>query len=253
MNWKDWLRRIGGWVLNHLPIEGRLSYAQEGEDLVLARILGANTSTGFYVDVGAHHPTRFSNTYYFYRRGWRGLNVDALPGTARLFQSMRSRDVTVECGVAGQAGVMTYFVFNEPALNTFSGEEAARKNRHPYQIVNKLQISVLTLKEILDKHVPPGVTIDFMTIDVEGLDHEVVCSNDWSRYRPRLVLVELLNVGIDNIIGHPTTQFLWQQGYRPVAKTLNTVFFVHAEVVPGQSGFFNPPQNKPAQAMVSGE
>jgi hypothetical protein len=112
---------------------------------------------------------------------------------------------------------------------------------------------VQTLKEILDKHVPPGVTIDFMTIDVEGLDHEVICSSDWSRYRPRLVLVELLNVGIDHVFDHPTTQFLRQQGYRPVAKTLNSVFFVHAEGIPGQPGFCNPPQKQPAQAMVSEE
>src|SRR5437016_1307579 len=105
----NWLRCVGRWLRNRLPIGGRLSYAQEGEDLVLARILETNTSSGFFVDIGAHHPTRFSNTYYFYRRGWRGINVDALPGTASLFQRMRPRDVTVECGVGVQAGVMTYF------------------------------------------------------------------------------------------------------------------------------------------------
>ena len=140
----DWLRCVGRWLRDRLPIGGRLSYAQEGEDLVLARILGTNTSPGFFVDVGAHHPTRFSNTYYFYRRGWRGINVDALPGTASLFQRARPRDVTVECGVGAQAGVMTYFVFNEPALNTFSEQEAHKKDRHPYHIVNRLQIPVVT-------------------------------------------------------------------------------------------------------------
>ena len=228
----DWLRCVGRWLRNRLPIGGRLSYAQEGEDLVLARILGTNTSAGFFVDVGAHHPTRLSNTYYFYRRGWRGINVDALPGTASLFQRMRPRDVTVECGVGAKAGVMTYFVFNEPALNTFSEQEAHKKDRNPYHIVNTLQIPVVTLTEILDKHLPVGVTIDFMTIDVEGFDHEIVCSNDWNRYRPRVVLVELLNTGIENLASHPTAQLLHQHGYRSFAKTFNTFFFVHNEAFP---------------------
>lgn len=228
----DWFRCVGRWLRDRLPIGGRLSYAQEGEDLVLARILGTNTSPGFFVDVGAHHPTRFSNTYYFYRRGWRGINVDALPGTASLFQRARPRDVTVECGVGAQAGVMTYFVFNEPALNTFSEQEAHKKDRHPYHIVNRLQIPVVTLTEILDKHLPVGVTIDFMTIDAEGFDHEIVCSNDWKRYRPRVVLVELLNTGIENLASHPTAQLLHQQGYRSFAKTLNTFFFIQNEAFP---------------------
>jgi FkbM family methyltransferase len=225
----EWLRGFGRWLRDHIPIGGRLSYAQEGEDLVLARILGSNSSSGFFVDVGAHHPTRLSNTYYFYRRGWRGINVDALPGTASLFQRMRPRDVTVECGVGVKAGVMTYFVFNEPALNTFSEHEAHKKDRYPYHIVTTLQIPVMTLTEILDKHLPIGMAIDFMTIDAEGFDHEIVCSNDWNRYRPRVVLVELLNAGIENLASHPTAQLLHQQGYRSFAKTFNTVFFVHNE------------------------
>ena len=228
----EWLRGFGRWLRDRLPIGGRLSYAQEGEDLLLARILGTNGSPGFFVDVGAHHPTRFSNTYYFYRRGWRGINVDPLPGTERLFHRMRPRDVTVECGVGPHAGVMTYFVFNEPALNTFSEPEAHKKDRHPYHIVKTLQIPVVTLREILDKNLPIGAIIDFMSIDAEGFDHEIVCSNDWNRYRPRVVLVELLNTGIENLASHPTAQLLHQQGYRSFAKTFNTVFFVHNEAFP---------------------
>ncbi len=79
----DWLRRAGHWLRDYVPIGGQLSYAQEGEDLVLARLFGNQVESGFFVDIGAHHPVRYSNTYYFYRRGWTGLNVDALPGTAK--------------------------------------------------------------------------------------------------------------------------------------------------------------------------
>jgi FkbM family methyltransferase len=219
-------------IRDHLPI-GRLAYSQEGEDLVLARILGGGESkTGFFVDIGAHHPTRFSNTYYFYRRGWRGINVDALPGTRKLFQRLRPRDITVECGVGLLEGSLKYFAFNEPALNTFSEQEAIKKECSPYHIVNTFQIPVVTLKQILDENLPSGVQIDFMTVDVEGFDHEVISSNDWNLYRPRVVLVELLNTELQDLKGHPTAQILLNNNYRAIAKTLNTYFFAANEAFP---------------------
>jgi len=215
-----------------LPI-GRISYSQEGEDLVLARILGdVKERAGFFVDIGAHHPARFSNTYYFYRRGWRGINVDALPGTKKLFERMRPRDITIECGVGSREGTLKYFMFNEPALNTFSEQEAKKKDLPPYHITRTMHIPVVTLRSLLEQHLPKGTQIDFMSIDVEGFDHEVVVSNDWDLYRPRVLLVELLNTGLQNIEFHPTTQTLLRHNYRPIAKTFNTFFFVANEAFP---------------------
>ena len=226
------ISKLKSLIRDFVPI-GRLSYAQEGEDLVLARILGElGITTGFFVDIGAHHPARFSNTYYFYRRGWRGINVDALPGTKRLFQRMRSRDITIECGVGSQEGVLKYFAFNEPALNTFSEQEAKKKDRPPYHIINTIQIPVVTLKQILDEHLPHGTKIDFMTIDAEGFDHEIIISNDWALYRPRVLLVELLNTDIQNLDTNPTAQVLKSHNYRIMAKSFNTFFFVANEAFP---------------------
>jgi len=228
----EWLTRLGRRLRDYVPL-GRLSYAQEGEDLLLARILEKiGLASGFYVDIGAHHPALFSNTYYFYRRGWRGINVDALPGTKKLFQRMRPRDITIECGVGAKAEVLRYFSFNVPALNTFSEQEAQRKNRPPYRIIDTLQIPVRPLKDILDEQLPRGTQIGFMTIDVEGLDHEVIASNDWVRYRPRVLLVELLNADIRCLDANPTVQLLNRHDYRIVAKSLNTFFFVANEAFP---------------------
>ena len=226
------IRRLGRWLRNYIPF-GRISYSQEGEDMVLARILAEmSVGKGFFVDIGAHHPTRYSNTYYFYRRGWRGINVDALPGTKRLFSRMRPRDITIECGVGSQPGVMTYFAFDEPALNTFSAPEAERKNRAPYHIVETFQIPVVTLQQILKEHLPDDTDIDFMTIDAEGFDHEIVASNDWAKYRPRVLLVELLTTELGQLDVHPTAKFLCENGYRIIAKTFNTFFFVANEAFP---------------------
>lgn len=224
------VRSLGKWLRDYIPF-GRISYAQEGEDMVLARIFAKlSVSKGFFVDIGAHHPTRYSNTYYFYRRGWRGINVDALPGTKRLFTRMRPRDTTIECGVGSQPGVMTYYAFNEPALNTFSASEAERKNRAPYRIVENIRIPVVTLQHIFEEYLPTGTNIDFMTIDAEGFDHEIVISNDWTKYRPRIILIELLTTELGQVNSHPTAQFLYENGYHLIAKTFNTFFFVENEI-----------------------
>lgn len=79
------------------------SYAQEGEDMILHRIF-ERQSVGFYVDVGAHHPFRFSNTYLFYQKGWRGINIDAMPNSMRLFNRFRPRDINLECGISKGGG-----------------------------------------------------------------------------------------------------------------------------------------------------
>lgn len=206
------------------------SYSQEGEDLLLARIFEElQVETGFFVDIGAHHPKRFSNTYYFYRRGWCGINVDPMPGSKRMFERARPRDITVECGVGAKAGGLEYFSFNEPALNTFSATEARKKDVPPYRLVERLQIPVMPLGPLLDEHLPEGTRIDFMTIDVEGFDHEVIASNDWNRYRPRVILIELLNTRIEDVEAHPTSRLLHAHNYRLFAKTLNTCFFVADE------------------------
>ena len=225
----DWLRCVGRWLRNRLPIGGRLSYAQEGEDLVLARLFEVEDGPGFFVDIGAHHPVRYSNTYYFYRRGWTGLNVDALPGTANLFRRMRPKDITVECGIGAKEGFLTYFAFNDPALNTFSAQEAKMINHPPYHVVNKVQLPVMTLAKLLDQQLPKGMAIDFMTVDTEGLDHDVIASNDWDRYRPKVVLVELLNTGIADLPSNPTARLLQGHRYQLYAKTCNTFFFLAQE------------------------
>src|SRR5690348_9855363 len=93
-------------------------YAQEGEDLVLRRFLN-DVAQGFYVDVGAHHPRRFSNTHLFYRAGWSGINLEPNPEAQDLGAKCRPRDINLQMGVDEQSGVLKYHRFDEPALNTF--------------------------------------------------------------------------------------------------------------------------------------
>lgn len=203
------------------------SFSQEGEDLILRRVF-KNRREGFYVDIGAHHPFRFSNTYYFYEIGWRGINIDPAPYSMRLFRRFRERDINLEVAVGKDRGKKRYFVFNEPALNTFDENLArSRDGVEGFKIIDIVEIEVFTLKEILDNYLPLETKIDFMNVDVEGMDLEVLQSNDWSKYKPYVVLVEILNKdSIDEVLKDPIYSFMYENGYKLFAKTFNTCFFI---------------------------
>ncbi len=204
-----------------------ISYSQEGEDLILKRFFGEKAD-GFYIDIGAHHPYRFSNTYLFYKKGWNGINIDPLPGAKEKFQQERPRDINLEIGVSSQEQELVYYMFNEPALNTFSKLEAQKKDGLGiYRIIDKKSIKTIPLRQIFQIHLPSEIIIDFMTIDVEGLDLEVLQSSDWNLYRPRIVLVEdLKKQSLESFIKDSELyKFLCSQNYSFTAKSYNTLFF----------------------------
>jgi FkbM family methyltransferase len=203
----------------------RRSYSQEGEDMILDRFF-EQRSTGFYVDVGAHHPQRFSNTYRLYRRGWRGLNIDANPGSMAMFQRVRPRDINIEAAVASGRERLTYYTFSEPALNGFHRALALEYAAGGHPVLAEVTIVTSPLWELLDQHLPPNTMIDLLTVDVEGLDYNVLRSNDWTRYHPEFVLVECIGrTTLEQASSDPLAQLLVRQNYSMVAKTMNTVLF----------------------------
>lgn len=203
----------------------RASYAQEGEDLVLDRLM-SSTKTGFYVEVGSHHPFRFSNTYLFYRRGWNGICIDPLPDLKNLFNKCRPRDLALEIGVSAAPSIMKYYLFNESALNTFDPLLAKeRDGLQDYKITEIKEVQTLPLSTILDTYLPEKQVIDFLSIDVEGLDLQVLQSNDWNKYRPKFVVAECLKTDLISLIDNPVVRYLEFVGYIPYAKTGNSVIF----------------------------
>jgi len=201
------------------------SYSQEGEDILLKRIFNTQKN-GFYVDIGAHHPKRFSNTYLFYQRGWQGINVDCMPESMKLFDKLRPRDINLELGISKNESVNDYYVFNDSALNSFSKKHSEEMDQadNPYYIKKVIKINALPLSKILDTYLKNN-EIDFLDIDVEGTDLSVLNSNNWSKYRPKFILVEILNNNLDNIDKDPVVQFMKKKNYIIYAKLDNTVFF----------------------------
>jgi FkbM family methyltransferase len=202
------------------------SYSQEGEDMIL-RSLMRNQELGFYVDIGAHHPKRFSNTYFFYKLGWRGINVDAMPGSMKLFNKIRPRDINIEKPLSDKKETLTYYSFNEPAVNTLSKEAAIETTRNSgYSLMFKKNIETSTLEEILEEYLSDNQEIDFMSIDVEGMDFKVLKSNNWNKFKPKVVAIEILWCLLSNVENDEITGYMKNCGYLPFSKTVNTVIFI---------------------------
>ena len=205
------------------------SYAQEGEDIVVNRLLEGQKK-GFYVDIGAHHPCRFSNTYFFYKKGWSGICIDPLPNTKKLFKKIRPKDQVLEIGISEVAGKIKYYMFNEPDLNTFNSEVANSRNGvNNFKLIQTIEISTLPLADVLKVYTIPKSGIDLLSVDVEGFDLEVLKSNDWSVFKPKVIIAEALGAKMENIENDLIYKFLVDKGYSVYAKTGYSMIFLKSD------------------------
>ncbi len=181
----------------------RRSYGQFGEDAVVQTLL--KKSSGFYVDVGCYHPILYFNTYGLYRRGWQGIVIDPNRNLGPLFRIFRHRDVFVNTAV-GRSDTRTYYEYADGAYNTLEKSEAVER-RGP---VHTRDVSVRPLAELVKEY--DIQQIDFLNVDVEGMDLEVLTSHDWN-IPPKVIAVEQ-HIAFESIQQSDVYAFLKEKNYR---------------------------------------
>jgi len=164
-----------------------ISYAQNFEDVILARVFKGRAS-GFYIDVGVWHPTIDSVTKHFYDLGWTGINVEALPRQFDLIRQARPRDININAAVSTQVGPLRFHDFEGTGLSTSRTDYAEQHVTAGFGMA-VLDVPTISLKDVCEVHAH-GKSIDFIKIDVEGAEADVVESGDWQTYRPAVVVVE---------------------------------------------------------------
>ena len=193
------------------------SYSQWGEDIVIDKLLGKKRK-GFYVDIGAYDPIRFSNTQRFYNKGWKGINIEPDPIRINKFYKLRPRDINLNVGVANKNGLLDFFKFSPQTLSTFSKDSVKNYQKQGYKLNEVIKVKVLKLSRILEKNVKRK-EIDFFSIDTEGLDLEVLRSNNWKKFRPKVICIEGQ--------GSSPKKFLEKLGYKKVyTNQTNSIFLL---------------------------
>jgi FkbM family methyltransferase len=205
------------------PTSGRpLSYAQNMEDYHLALAL-AGTARGSYVDIGGGHPIAGSVSFWFYERGWQGLVVEPQQDLATLHRALRPRDMLVEAVIGSETGEADFYrVERLHALSTTVPRHADAAQKHG-TAVQRVRMPALSLSELCSRN---GLAdIDFLKIDVEGAERDVIAGGDWRRYRPKVVVVEAIAPLTNEPAWQSWEELLLAQGYRFVLfDTLNRFY-----------------------------
>jgi FkbM family methyltransferase len=151
------------------------SFAQHEEDVYVLEEIFAGNSDGFYVDIGASHPLRISNTYLLYKSGWRGVVVEPIQRLFALHRAWRPRDIQVEGLVGDSDGFAPFYQLYPSVLSSTDLKTVQnRVQQKDGQLIKTVQIPIFKLSTLIRKFVPHGVSIDFLSIDIEGSELSVV-------------------------------------------------------------------------------
>jgi thiol-disulfide isomerase/thioredoxin len=203
----------------------KYSFSFTGEDRILESLIKKRISeNGFYVEVGCNHPKFLSNTYSFYRKGWRGLCIDANPKFDRLFQKYRPKDIFVNALVSNTETEREFYTVKNDVLSTVDFEVASNYQKEGLGF-EMTKLRTYTLAGLLLKN---NVSKDFdlLIVDAEEHDREVLAGMDWDNFRPKWVVVEDENWHCNSTSPDTITHYMEDKGYKLQGFLLSNLYFL---------------------------
>ena len=182
----------------------------EGEDLIISD-LTKNIKNGFYVDAGCYHPLHLSNTYLLYKRSWTGINIDISEFSIKLFNYLRPNDVNINSAVSNTEKEISFYY--QKKLSQLSTIKKEISNERMQGNIKEKKIKSLKLNSILNQSKFKNRQIDFLNIDVEGADFEVLKSLDFNIYEPKIICIEIMD---KNIFESKIYNFLKDINYKKI-------------------------------------
>ena len=178
---------------------------------------------GFYVDVGCHHPTYINNTYLLHKQNWSGINIDVSQFSIDLFNYMRPQDLNYNCAISNKNKIVKLFYQKEfSQLSTIKSIQA--KTVFQGNIKEK-DIQAFSLDEILNRDKYKNTKIDFLNIDVEGADLEVLEGLSFDKFKPELICLEIHDKEIKkskiyNFLANKNYELIWSGIFSHLFKKL---------------------------------
>jgi len=216
----------------HLPNQlfQKKTFSQCGEDVIISYVLSLifGEKKIKYLDIGANHPFQLSNTALLYKKGGNGILIEPDPFFFKLLKKNRPRDTVLDCGIhfSGES-ISDFYIMETPTLNTFSRNEMERYVGLGHKLTATLPVNLKDINSVLEIAENP----DFMSLDIEGLDKEVLEMINWQKYRPTCICVETLTYDtyhepkkVQGII-----DFMLSKNYFVYADTFINTIFVDCE------------------------
>jgi FkbM family methyltransferase len=198
-----------------------IGFAKSGEDLQLKKLINKN-EPGVYLDIGCWDPIKASNSYYFYVRKWKGICVDPNPELRTLYKNLRPNDLFINKGVSNKSDEeLTYYMLGsdyKSSMNTFDKDFLIR-NDLVEKVTKTINVPTIRIDTILSENYSDNERLDFFDIDVEGHDLEVLKTNNWSKYRPKIILIES-HISLQDDISSDITKYLESVNYSLIGKSL---------------------------------
>lgn len=191
-------------------------FGEFGEDIFINRFF-KNINNGFYVDVGCYHPHKGSLTNLLYKRGWSGMNIDISKTSIDLFNLIRKKDINLNCAISNFIGETNFY---ENSL--INQQNSLIKNNNNQ---SEKKISCFTLDKILEKHKINN--LDYLNVDVEGNELNVIKSINFKKYKPLLISIESNDIILEDYLKDDTFNHLVDNEYVFINKIGVTNIFVH--------------------------
>jgi len=205
------------------------SFSQCGEDIIIDFIFNVMLKIKIpsYIDIGAHHPFYLSNTYYFYLKGSKGICIEPDPYLFRSIKKQRPNDICLNVGIGtDNSKEADFYIMSMKTLNTFSAKEATRYvNECNQKIEKKIKMKLVSINDVISQKF--NAAPNFISLDVEGMDFEILKSFDFDKFRPEVFCIETLTYTENKTAAKimPIIDLMKSKNYFVYADTnINTIF-----------------------------
>ena len=215
-------------IKNYRLIKNSKSFSQECEDLFLIDFF-KNQNEGFYVDVGAFHPFRINNTYALYKKGFRGINIDISATSIDLFNFARPDDINLNLGASNKTENKVFFSKKNLSFHNTFLKSLAESDIQKEPFKKEYTIECKPLTKIIDDTKFFNKKIDFLNIDAEGHDYEVLIGLDLKKYSPKIICIEISPLVDEKNKDYKNTEifkFLSKNNYELIWKGFNSFMFL---------------------------
>jgi len=197
------------------------TYSMFGEDLIIENFF-KKKSSGIYVDIGCYHPYDGSNTHLLFKKGWNGINIDLSELSIELFKATRKKDLNLRLSVGSKNGKTKYFFRKKINMLNTTDEKHAKQ-----YFLNGYQTSILkqkTLNKIMEQSKYKDSKIDFLNIDAENKEYQILKQFNFKKYNPKLICIEIhgqnKNLQIYKLLTEKKYQKIWRKDYSYIFKKL---------------------------------